>query len=80
MVLGYPTQNPFSIYGQSEFEKEEQRKRELMDTMYGGNFGGSKKKEKESVGVKIEEILDGEEKRVRQAERERVGKTGLEAV
>ena len=62
MILGYPSQNPYSIYGESPYALQEREKRELLDSdQYKGFIPRSKKGV--SVGQRIDEILDSEDKR-----------------
>ncbi|KAF2147769.1 hypothetical protein K461DRAFT_298385 [Myriangium duriaei CBS 260.36] len=61
-VLGYPSQNPFSIFGESEFAIQERKKREILDSAQYRDFIPRNKKGP-SVAEQIDDIIDFEEKK-----------------
>lgn len=73
MVVGYPSQNPYSIDGKSQYAVQEMRKQDLLKSQEYRDMVPRKKKEP-SVGARIEDIIMEEEvaeKRRRAAEEKR---------
>ena len=59
MVLGHASQNPFTLFGESEFEKQEKERKRMLETQYRDFV--PRKSDKENVGAEIEHILDMED-------------------
>ena len=62
MILGYPSQNPYSIYGESPFAIKEREKKEILDSARYRDFVPRAKKGP-SVAEQIDDILDSEDKK-----------------
>ncbi|KAF4553534.1 Hypothetical protein D9617_6g092650 [Elsinoe fawcettii] len=70
MIVGYPSQNPYSIDGKSQWKLQEQKKREILQEERYRDLVPRQKKEP-GVGDRIEDILMEEELREkRQRKRE----------
>lgn len=61
MVIGYASQNPYSIYGKSEYQQQQEEKRKMLEAQYRDFV--PRKSRKENVGAEIDMILNEEEKR-----------------
>lgn len=61
MVLGYASQNPYSIYGKSEYQQQQEEKQKMLEAQYRDFV--PRKAKKENVGAEIDMILDEEDKR-----------------
>ncbi|KAG8631807.1 hypothetical protein KVT40_000947 [Elsinoe batatas] len=83
MIVGYPSQNPYSIDGKSQWKLQERKKKEILQSEQYRYLVPRKKKEP-TVGQKIEDILQEEElrerKRREREERERESGKGREEV
>jgi len=62
MVLGYASQNPYVIFGESEFERQEKERKKILESTQYRDF--VPRKRKENVGAEIDHILDMEEKKL----------------
>lgn len=62
-VLGYPSQNPFSVYGESPYALNERKKREILASPEYQSWGSKSKKDGVSVGQKIDAIIGSEDKK-----------------
>jgi len=60
MVLGYASENPYSLFGKSKFEEMEEEKRRMLENQYRDFI--PKKRKPQSIGAQIDDILDAEEK------------------
>lgn len=62
MIMGYPSQNPYSIYGESPFAIKEREKREILESNRYKDFVPRAKKGP-TVAEQIDDILDAEDKK-----------------
>ncbi|PNS18156.1 hypothetical protein CAC42_3601 [Sphaceloma murrayae] len=73
MIVGYPSQNPYSIDGKSQYAVQEMRRQEILRSQEYRDLVPRKKKEP-GVGDRIEDIIMEEEcreKRLREGEERR---------
>ncbi|TKX22459.1 hypothetical protein C1H76_5241 [Elsinoe australis] len=81
MIVGYPSQNPYSIDGKSQWVVQEMKKKEIMQSQEYRDLVPRKKKEP-GIGDRIDDIIQDEdlrEKKRRQRE-EKQGYAGSEEV
>lgn len=81
MIVGYPSQNPYSIDGKSQWVVQEMKKKEIMQSQEYRDLVPRKKKEP-GIGDRIDDIIQDEdlrEKKRRQRE-EKQGFAGTEEV
>jgi len=71
MVIGYASQNPFSIYGKSEYQQQQEEKKKMLEAQYQDFV--PRKSKKENVGAEIDMILQDEERRSAKAREQEMG-------
>jgi len=71
MVLGYASQNPYSIYGKSEYQQQQEEKQKMLEAQYRDFV--PRKSRKENVGAEIDMILNEEEKRSAKVNQQEMG-------
>ena len=71
MVIGYASQNPYSIYGKSEYQQQQEEKKKMLEAQYRDFV--PRKSKKENVGAEIDMILKDEERRSAKAREQEMG-------